>query len=427
MKHFLLSIAVVLALSLNAQVQPTLIFEGNSRTPNETTFAINPSNVAQQCAAANLDLVCWSSDSGKTWDSQNVSSEFGFYGDPVLIADDAVLYILHLSDPAGKNWGSPSFLDRIVVQYSLDFGATWSKGCGIGLNGTKDQDKPWATIHPKTKDLVISWTEFDKYGSIEPENQSRILFSTFSLENDTCSVPTQVSNTPGFCLDNDRANEGAVPIVDDNGDILVFWRRDNTLWMNTSEDGGLTWGRKDKKVFEEIAEWDFTVPGFHRANGFPTVEKLGRKIALLWSDQKDGEDNTNIRLSILSKKKKKFSEPITISPHYKPLHQFFPILKTDNKSGNVYVHYYHQPTKNSKLTIPMLARSKDGGNSFEHFILNEEGFMADSTFFLGDYIGLDVQQGIIRPVWMELHDKKQSIWTSLLTDKMLDNWKVQED
>jgi len=63
-----------------------------------------------------------------------------------------------------------------------------------------------------------------------------------------------------------------------------------------------------------------------------------------------------------------------------------------------------------------LARSKDGGNTFENFKISESTFNPVSTKFFGDYIDIDAYNGIIRPIWMAMNNKTMSVWTALIND-----------
>ena len=113
--------------------------------PCEPSIAISPLDPQIVVAGSILDNVYNSTDGGKTWNHQQLTSQFGVYGDPCVVASPTGdFYYLHLSDPEGKGWSSNTLLDRIVCQHSTDGGVTWSKGGGMGLSHPKDQDKEWA-------------------------------------------------------------------------------------------------------------------------------------------------------------------------------------------------------------------------------------------------------------------------------------------
>ena len=145
--------------------------------PSEPSIVVNPKDPSQVLGGAILDKIYLSEDSGKTWSISKLTSSMGVFGDPCIVADrKGHYYFLHLSNPSGKGWNDESLLDRIVCQYSRN-GKKWNDGSGIGLNGSKDQDKEWAVVNPESREIYVTWTQFDKYDSKELGDSSVILFS----------------------------------------------------------------------------------------------------------------------------------------------------------------------------------------------------------------------------------------------------------
>jgi len=124
--------SVIYSQFTNQRVSPT-----NAYYPEEVTIAINPKDISQISAGSNLNYFYNSTTSGKFWNTQVLTSSLGVWGDPCVVYDvNGNIYYAHLSNPAHGNW-----IDRIVVQKSIDSGQTWSNGVGIGLNSPKAQDK----------------------------------------------------------------------------------------------------------------------------------------------------------------------------------------------------------------------------------------------------------------------------------------------
>ncbi|HFE63164.1 MAG TPA: glycosyl hydrolase, partial [Caldithrix sp.] len=172
-----LVIVLILCTFIWAQYPNVQVNDPASTSPEEVTISINPVNPQNLAAGANIDYYYYSFDGGLTWTEGNLTSSFGVWGDPCVHFDGSGnLYYGHLSNPPGGSW-----LDRIVVQKSLNGGVSWLNGAGIGLNGMKDQDKEWLasdmTSSPFRDNIYVSWTEFDAYGSTSPLDSSRILFS----------------------------------------------------------------------------------------------------------------------------------------------------------------------------------------------------------------------------------------------------------
>ena len=161
------------------------IDKGDHKTgPEEPAILINPKNKNQVIAASNIKNIYVSNDGGVTWSKSKQNSTLGVFGDPILVADTSGnAYHLHLSNPSGNGWIDENILDRIVIQKSVDFGTTWSNGKSIGHNPPKDQDKQWAHYNPYTNTIHVAWTEFDKYGSKNSDDKSRILYSFYDTKN----------------------------------------------------------------------------------------------------------------------------------------------------------------------------------------------------------------------------------------------------
>lgn len=96
--------------------------------PCEPSISISPVDPNFVVAGAVLDNLYVSHDGGSTWKTSRLKSSFGVYGDPVVMFDQkGAIHYAHLSNPKGRAYSSEEFLDRIVVQTSLD-GENFSDG-----------------------------------------------------------------------------------------------------------------------------------------------------------------------------------------------------------------------------------------------------------------------------------------------------------
>ncbi|HBE11629.1 MAG TPA: hypothetical protein DCY76_04245 [Flavobacteriales bacterium] len=123
-----LAIAAVCTCTLvQAQRAPdnVLIFDGYgySYQPCEPSIAVSPANPRHMVAGSILDRVHVSKDGGWTWNTETLTSKYGVYGDPCIVASPKKdFYYLHLSNPDGQAWSSEALLDRIVIQRSKKAG-----------------------------------------------------------------------------------------------------------------------------------------------------------------------------------------------------------------------------------------------------------------------------------------------------------------
>ncbi len=393
--------------------------------PSEPSIAINKKNPLNIVAGIVLDRVVTTTDGGTTWTEGKLKSPFGVYGDPAVISNSkGKLFYFHLADPSGKGRSDEAWLDRIVCQESIDEGKTWTEGVSIGLNPPADQDKPWPAVHPKKNFMCLTWTQFDKYGSTDPGCQSNILFSK-SLNGNKWSKPVPLSELPGDCLDKDDTAEGAVPAIGTDGKIYVAWANRGNIYFDRSFDDGNTWLRNDLVIAKQEGGWDLTVPGIDRSNGLPVLaidnsaSRYHGTLYLLWADQKNGIDDTDIWLIRSINRGDSWAKPVKINKDDSRTHQFLPWITVDPTNGHVYIVYYDRRNYNDNQTDVYLSYSIDGGNNFKEVKISESPFTPDAGSFFGDYTNISAQNGIVTLIWARMDNGRTSVWTALIKDEEL--------
>lgn len=398
---------------------------GEGQGPCEPTICVNPKNTQNVAAGAILNRHYWSTDGGRTWQSGDLKSSHGVYGDPVIIADwSGNFYYAHLSDPDGRGWSSERLLDRIVIQKSTDGGKTYSDGSYVGMHHPKDQDKHWLCADPKTGHLLCSWTEFDKYDSKDVEkDHSRILFAKSTDGGATWSEDLKINQFEGDCLDDDNTTEGAVPAFGPNGEIYVAWAWNNKIWFDRSTDGGRTWLEKDIEAAKQPGGWAFDIPGITRCNGMPVLvcdlssgPNRGT-LYLNWADQRNGEKDTDIWLSKSTDGGNTWSKPVRVNDDKKGRHQFLTWLAVDQVTGYLYCMFYDRRAYDDERTDVYLAVSRDSGKSFKNVKISKEPFDPNKFVFFGDYNHISAHDGVVRPIWTRLQDGVLSVWTALVDVK----------
>lgn len=410
-----------------AQIQNVLI--SSQFNPEEVSIAINPKNTKQIIAGANYASYYYSHDSGYTWSRNGLTcKEFNVYGDPMLFWDTAqAAYFMHLSFPNPKITPGGSWVDRIVVNRSTDFGKTYPNCFAVGKNNKKVQDKHWACVDEKTNTIHVAWTQFDVYESALPKDTSIIRYSNSKDGGITWTEPKKISAFTGDCIDSDNTVEGAVPCMGPNGEIYIAWAGPKGLVFQKSIDGGKTFLKEEKIITAIKNGWDYKINGVSRANGLPfTACDLSNganrgRIYVCWGDEKNGETNKDVFIVYSDNKGDTWSDPIILT--YRPNHkeQFMPFMTIDQKTGYVYVLYYDRQNYTDNLTTDIyMALSKNGGLKFDYYKVNETSFKPAKDIFFGDYIGLSAVNNVVRPIWMQMDDKKQlSIYTALINDSIL--------
>ncbi len=398
---------------------PIVKVNTSDNQPEEMAITINPANPANLVAAANLRNLYYSFDGGQTWTEKQMGSRFGVWGDPSLAADSlGTIYYAHLSNPQDGHW-----LDRIVVQVSLDGGKSWNAGVGVGLNGSKQQDKEWLAVDltnsPYKNTVYMAWTEFDVYGSSNPGDSTRILFAYSAARGYYWSEPRRVSDHGGNCLDGDETVEGAVPAVGPEGQVYLAWSGPLGIMFDKSLDAGHTFG-KDVFVADQPGGWDFNVPGINRCNGLPiTLCDVSNSptcgtVYVVWSDQRNGTNDTDVFLARSLDGGETWSEPIRVNDDTTGTHQFFPWATIDQSTGAVYVVFYDRRNYTDTRTDVYLAVSADGGETFTNERISRSPFTPTASVFFGDYINIAAANGRVYPIWMRMDNRRLSAWVALI-------------
>ncbi len=394
--------------------------------PLEPSITINKKNPKNIVAGVVLDRAIYTHDGGATWAETKLESPFGVYGDPAVISDvKGDIYFFHLADPSKQGRSNDEWLDRIVCQKSTDGGKTWNGGVSIGHNPPKDQDKEWPAVHPRKQYIYTTWTQFDKYGSTDPNCHSNILFSKSTNEGKKWSDPIQINQNPGDCVDDDNTTEGAVPAVDEAGRVYVAWSNQGNIYFDRSFDGGEMWLTNDLLIAKHEGGWSMDIPGISRCNGMPVLKidnskgRLSGSLYLVWADQKNGKDDTDIWFMRSTNQGDMWTQPMRINQDAPGKHQFLPWMAVDQGTGYIYIVYYDRRAYDDLQTDVYMAYSTDGGGSFKEVKVSESPFVPTETKFFGDYNNIDAHKGIITPIWTRMDNSRTSVWTSVIVDSEL--------
>jgi hypothetical protein len=385
----------------------------------EPVIAINPKNPLNIVAASALDNVYFSLDGGATWQKKKISSPFGVYGDPVLLADSkGIFYYFHLSDPTGEGLKNDKSLDAIICQVSEDGGKTWDIGNPIGVNIPKDQDKPWADINSKGE-IAVAWTQFDKYKGEDPQCKSLILLST-SSNGKKWSKPTEISGSPGNCLCDNNTVAGAMPAISDDKRMYVAWASKEKILLDRSFTNGSMWLTEDMEIGKQNGGWNLKIPGHEKSNGLPVLKMDRTKtnhaglLYMVWAEQVKDKSDTDIRFVRSNQYGDFWTSPLKIGEDKNNRYQYMPSMCVDQATGMVYVLYYDRSDYEDNQTDVVLAYSVDTGSTFKTVKISETPFIPEENSFFGDYLGIAAYKGVITPIWTRMDGRKTTVMTSVI-------------
>ncbi len=369
---------------------------------------------------ADLNWVYYSSDFGQTWDKKELKSKYGVFGNPCVISDnEGKFYYFHLSDPQDLGWNGNRILDRMVCQTSKN-ARHWKSGKSIGYMPPTQHDNEWAVFDEFTGNIYVTWTQFDRLGSSNPNDSSRILFTYSNDRGNSWVPPIKINHISGTCQNTHEAAKGAMPTIGPRGEVYIVWTLNEKIYFDKSEDGGVMWLKDDKVIADQSGGWNFNIPGIDQHASFPSIAcdiSYGDRhgdLYVSWADQRNGEENTDVWLIRSSDAGESWSAPIRVNDDNTEKHQFYSRMTIDQISGTIYIIYYDRRNHNDTGTDVYLAYSNDGGDTFKNIQISDSSFNLSNDAFFGDYIDVAAHAGYIRPVWTRVDNNKKSIWTAII-------------
>jgi hypothetical protein len=230
---------------------------------------------------------------------------------------------------------------------------------------------------------------------------SQIVLSRSADNGKTWSQPTEIDAHPGLPRDDNGAAEGFDGVVGPDGKLYAIWSQDNAIVFTTSRDGGKSFSRARPVI--RTAPIMFAIQTLERANGFPqiSIDPKSQRLYVTWSDYRNGD--LDVFLATSDNGGKHWSAPVRVNndPLHNGAEQFFQWLAVDPADSSVNVLFYDRrgdPLNRKQIVV--LARSTDGGHSFNNYAWTENPFEASGVFF-GDYSGLAAYGGRVYGIWTE--------------------------
>ena len=375
----------------------------------EPAIAINPTN-PQQVVAVFQDNVhaTYSVDAGHNWQVEDASPKnYKVSGDVSIAFDNQghafLCYIAFDKLGTFNYWARGATRNGIFIRRSLDGGKSWEADHipvaeQPSEPGIPFEDKPYIVAdNTKSKyagNLYIGWTRWRIA-------DSQMVLSRSTDDGKTWSKPVEIDAHPGLPRDDNGAAEGFDGAVASDGTLYAIWSQGDDIMLTSSRDGGQSFSHARPII--HTAPIMFAIDTLDRANGFPqiAIDPKSNRLYITWSDYRNGD--LDVFLSSSADKGKHWTSPVRVNNDltHNGAEQFFQWLAVDPIDGSVNVVFYdRRRDPQNRKQIVVLARSSDGGRSFNNYAWTEEPFEAGGVFF-GDYSGLTAYGGRVYGVWTE--------------------------
>jgi BNR/Asp-box repeat len=382
---------------------------------NEPAIAVNPKDPQQLVAAWQVAAsAAYSKDGGQTWKvaEGTAPKNYRISGDVSLAYDAAghaiLCYIAFDKLGTANYWAQGATRNGIFIRRSFDGGQTWEPDALTVIAhestpGIPFEDKPWVvadTSGPHAGNLYVGWTHFTLAAS-------DLLFSRSTDGGKTWSTPIKLNSVPGLPRDDNGALEGFHGVAGPDGTLYTIWDDRDGIMMAISHDGGVTF-TKERRIIAAGPGY-FGIAGVSRSNGFPQIGidprgaksdsrgQQGGNLYVAWSDYSNGD--VDIFVSSSADYGRSWSVPVRVNND--PIHngndQFFQWMAVDPQNGAVNLIFYDRRTDNVKTTVT-LARSTDGGETFQNYTWDPETFVAEGDF-LGDYLAITAFGNKVYGAW----------------------------
>jgi len=410
------------------------IFPGTNSTQSELSIDIHPLNANIMFAGANATNwpystiygtgVYWTTNGGTTWGgANNPQPLFGStnYGDPSsAIGTNGYFYEGYITLAGGMG-----------VAKSTNNGATWTTSIVSALSS---DDKNHLMVDKKVGSpyenrVYNTWTDFNGGA-----NNDQIVFKSSTDFGATWGtlINLSASLSPGSHAQGCNVQTGP------NGEVYVTFAIYDASWTDgedaigfaKSTDGGTTWTKT--RIYSAV---NFGIrgnlkPTSIRVSSFPSmsVDRSGGanngNIYITWPQRNVAPAGSDPDIVVIRSTDNgtTWSTPVRVNNDAlnNGKEQYYPWCTVDQTSGQLNLVWYDNRNTTSDSTGVFMARSVDGGLTFENFQVSDANFRPKSiaglaTGYQGDYIGIAAANNKAYPFWADDRTGNYQAWITEVT------------
>lgn len=407
---------------------------GTNTTQSEMSVDVHPANnniVFGSANATNWPVttlygtgVYWSLNGGSVWTGYDDPPFGRNSGDPVsVIGLDGRFYENYINNSSGQS-----------VSVSSNNGATWNTYV-VAPNPGSLADKNHFMVDKKSDSPFLhrsycAWTDFGGTNTYD------VVFKYSSNFGQNWSSAINLSNSLSSYL-----NQGVNIQTGPNGEVYATWAVYIDSDVGTGEDGigfakstngGATWSAP----IYAYQQTNFGIRGYLtskssiRVQSFPSmaVDKSGGPyngyIYITWPQRgvSPAGSDPDIVMIRSTNGGTSWSSPVRVNndPLNNGKDQYFPWCTVDQLTGQLmFVFYDSRDVVNSQANVYM-ARSLDGGITFENFKVSDQAHTPSPISglaggYAGDYIGVAAYDDVAYPLWADNRTGNYQGWMAKVT------------
>ncbi len=408
------------------------IFPGTNKTQSELSIDIHPLNPNILFASANATPnpvsgiygtgVYWTLDAGTNWVGFDNPPFGSNSGDPAsVIGTNGYFYEGYITNSYGMG-----------VAKSTNNGANWTSSVvSPGSNDDKNHlmvDKKVGS--PYENRVYNTWTDFNN-------NNAVLKFST------DFGVTWSAMKNLGAVLTPGSHDQGVNVQTGPNGEAYVTWAiydtwpgGEDAIAFSKSTDGGNNW--TSARIYGALTpngNFNFGIRGYLkptqiRVSSFPSmsVDRSGGahngNIYIVWPQINVAPAGTDPDIVLIRSTNNgaTWSSPVRVNNDAlnNGKEQYYPWCTVDQATGQLNIVWYDNRNTTSDSTGVFMARSVDGGLTFENFQVSDANFRPKpinglAGGYQGDYIGIAAANNKAYPFWADDRSGNYLAWITEVT------------